>query len=193
MIKTKEDLRYYLKADAQALGIEKRGLMKELLFPNLIWRFQQVLRKYEYYLNNRKASNFILLNWYRKRYYNLSYKLGFTIPPNVFGAGLCISHYGTIIVNGNARIGAWCRIHACTNIGSSGGHSEAPVIGDNAYIGPGALIFGDIKLGNDVTIAANATVNKSFEEDGLLLAGVPAKVIRQDQPNWLVLNRFKKI
>lgn len=193
MIKTKEDLKYYLKADAQALGIEKRGLMRKLVYPNLIWRFQIVLRKYEYYLNNRKASNFILLNWYRKRYYDLSYKLGFTIPPNVFGPGLCISHYGTIIVNGNTRIGAWCRIHACTNIGSSGGHSEAPVIGDNAYIGPGSLIFGDIKQGNDVTIAANATVNKSFEEDGLLLAGVPAKVVRQSQPNWLVLNRIKKI
>lgn len=80
-----------------------------------------------------------------------------------------------MIINDKAKIGANARIHACVNIGASNG--GAPIIGDNVYIGPGAKIFGDIKLGNNVTIGANAVVNKSFDEDRLTLVGIPAKQI----------------
>lgn len=119
----------------------------------------------------------------------LSRKLGFTISVNTFGPGLSIAHYGTIVVNDKARIGANCRLHACVNIGASGGKPEAPTIGDNAYIGPGALIFGNITLGNNVTIAANATVNKSFEQNNILLAGVPAKIVKENQSDWTITNK----
>lgn len=46
-------------------------------------------------------------------------RLGFSIPINVFDYGLRINHYGTIVVNTKARIGKWCDIHACVNIGES--------------------------------------------------------------------------
>jgi len=80
-------------------------------------------------------------------------------------------HYGTIIVNDKARIGKNCRIHANTNIGASGGKPGAPKIGDNVYIGPGVCIFGDIKIGNGIAIGTNSTVNKSFEENNIMIAG----------------------
>ena len=53
---------------------------------------------------------------------------------------------------------------------------EAPIIGDNCFIGPGAKLFGKIKIGNNVAIGANAVVNKSFE-DNVTIAGVPAKIV----------------
>ena len=53
---------------------------------------------------------------------------------------------------------------------------EAPEIGDNCFIGPGAKIFGKIKIGDNVAIGANAVVNKSFGNN-VTIAGVPAKVV----------------
>jgi serine O-acetyltransferase len=101
--------------------------------------------------------------------------LNFTIPKNVIGPGLFIVHYGTIIVNPKARIGAKCILHACVNIGEHKG--GAPKIGNNCYIGPGAKIFGDIVIGDNVSIGANSVVNKSFP-DNVVIAGVPAKIIK---------------
>ena len=113
---------------------------------------------------------FIKVLWAKYLYKKSSIKLGFTIPVNVFGPGLSIAHYGTIIVNASTRVGANCRIHACVNIGTEAGQSgAAPIIGDNCYIGPGAKIFGDIKIGKNVAIAANAVVNKSYEENNITI------------------------
>ena len=69
----------------------------------------------------------------------ISVRLGFSVPLNVFGPGLSIAHYGTIV-------GSFCRIHANTNLGVSAGYKEAPRLGNRCYIGPGAILFGDIIL-----------------------------------------------
>jgi serine O-acetyltransferase len=104
-------------------------------------------------------------------------KLGFSIPENVFGPGLAIIHYGTIGVNSNAKIGANCRLHVCTVIASSGGSDKAPQIGDNVYIAPGVKIIGDIIIPSNTAIMANSVVTKSFEEEGMLIGGIPARII----------------
>ena len=183
MIKTKRDLMFYLAADQCALGVRSNSYLskvKLLIFPDYCWKFQRLLRKCEYHRNNRKSLFHLLLFTicYRK-FHKLSAKLGFSIPLNVFGPGLSIVHYGTIVVSPNARVGANCRIHPSTCIGASGGKSEAPTIGDNVYIGPGAKIYGGIELANNIAIGANAAVNKSFLEEGILIAGVPAKKIKE--------------
>ena len=127
--------------------------------------------------------------WYRWRYRRVSIKLGFSIPINTFGSGLSIAHYGPIIVNSACRIGKNCRIHACVNIGASGGSTAAPQIGDNVYIGPSAVIFGDIALADNITVGANATVNKSCVERNVVLAGTPARIVKRDCPVWWETNR----
>jgi serine O-acetyltransferase len=111
-------------------------------------------------------------------------KLGFSIGPNIFGPGLAIVHYGLLIIDPTTRIGKNCRIHMGVHIGGAaifvtpGTESEySPRIGDNVYIGPGTKIYGPVRIGNNCVIGANAVVTKSFEEDGLTIAGVPAKVI----------------
>lgn len=42
---------------------------------------------------------------------------------------------------------------------------NAPIIRDNVYIGPGAKLFGKIKIGNNVAIGANAVVNKDVPDN----------------------------
>lgn len=183
MITSKEVYKRYLQEDRHALGMSQLSLLQRLrlLFvPNYIYSFQKLMRKVEY-VGNTRTTIWGHLRYYflRLRYKRLSLRLGFTIPENVFGPGLSIAHYGTIIINQKARIGKNCRIHACVNIGASGGSSEAPQLGDNIYIAPGAKIYGNIALANNIAIGANAVVNKSFEEENILIAGNPAKKIKE--------------
>lgn len=184
MIKSKQDYLFYLEADRIAKSIPKNRSfatkIKGYFYPN-IWEFQLLLRKCEYY-NNCKNGFFLRL--YKKyllfKFKNISLKLGFSIPINVFGPGLSIAHTGTIIVSGGAKIGANCRIHACVNIGTEAGYSDrAPIIGDNCYIGPGVKMFGKIELKDGMVIGANAVVSKSFKEPNSVLLGVPAKIVKE--------------
>lgn len=183
MIRTRADYHRYLEADRIALGRRRCGFFAALLqswvAPDYVHDFQRLLRRLEYRKNAGGGplgrAHYLYL---RLKYRRLSLRLGFTIPENVFGPGLAIVHYGTIVVNENARVGANCRIHPCTNIGASAGSSRAPQLGDNVYIAPGAKIVGDIRIASNTAIAANAVVNKSFEQEHTMLAGVPARVVK---------------
>lgn len=178
MITTKKDLKYYLAQDAIALRCEKKK--RPRLFGDEVWKFQIFLRKAEYYNNVFKSSKkqyFFHYIWYRFMFHHYSVKLGFSIPLNVFGPGLSIAHYGTIVVNSAAKIGKNCRIQEGVNIGATNGSNAAPIIGDNVFIGTGAKIIGDICIADDVAIGANAVVVKSITEAGVTYGGVPAKKI----------------
>lgn len=181
MIRSKEDYLRYLDQDRKALGIINHTLKGQLISfvsPNPIWNFQKTLRKLEFYTNCKNKGFFKLYKLFLKlKFKRISLKLGFSIPINVFGPGLAIVHYGTIVVNSATRVGENCRMHACVNIGASGGEKEAPQLGDNVYIAPGAKIYGNITIPNNTAIGANAVVNKSFNKEHTMIAGVPAKII----------------
>ncbi|WP_179334806.1 serine O-acetyltransferase [Winogradskyella costae] len=181
MISSKTDYFDYLNKDKIALGMKTHSLASKIiniLSPNPIWTFQKALRKLEYYTNCKNKGFFKLYKLYLQfKFKKISLKLGFSIPINVFGPGLAIVHYGTIVVNNATRVGKNCRIHACVNIGASGGEKEAPLLGDNIYIAPGAKIYGNIKIANNTAIGANAVVNKSFDKEHTMIAGIPARVI----------------
>lgn len=152
------------------------------------YKFLVLLRELEYCHNNPNVLNKAIYFFLMYRFKKVSMRLGYSIPINVFGPGLSLPHYGTVIVNPNSRVGAFCRLHCSTNIGASAGQKEAPSIGDNVYIGPGAIIFGDIHIANNITVGANATVNHSFDEEHVAIAGTPAKIVKRDMPNWRQFN-----
>lgn len=186
MIRSKQDYQYYLEADRIALG---RNRKKPTLFFDEVWVFQRLLRKVEYYKNCKTSSFYRPYYYYLYlKFYLLSLFLSFHIKPNVFGPGLSISHPGTIVVNGNAKVGANCRIHVCTVIGTRAGHDDlTPKIGNNVYIGPGAKIFGDIEIADGIAIGANSVVNKSFTEPNIAIAGIPARKINDRGSEQLVM------
>ncbi len=174
-INSKKDLQDFLEADRVRL---KKNYKSPKLFSDDIWRFQILLRKCEYYKNCRKdVFGKLIYKYWRYQLARKSISLGFSIPLNCFGPGLCIKHYGTIVINGNTTIGANCTIHVCVNIGSKPNELKSPIIGDDAYIAPGAKLYGDIVLGDNVFIGANAVVNKSFPDGNVTLVGIPAKPI----------------
>lgn len=173
MISTKEDLRFYLCADSFALGY-KRYPHFRLFKDNL--RYERYLRLHEYFHNNNWK---IPSLYFALRQYLLGRILGFSIPINVFDAGLRINHHGVIIINSGCQIGKWCDIHNCVNIGDNGYISDngqvihcIPIIGDHVHICPGAKIFGEIRIGNNVVIGSNAVINCDIP-DNCIVVGNP--------------------
>lgn len=175
MIRTNQDLKYYLRIDKSVYGITKR-------FPSIYgdwhWKFLIALRHEEYHANNSGIRHRILKKWWALWHSHYGVKMGWDIPINTCGPGLKINHYGLIVINANARIGAFCDIHQGVNIGQHGpSQNDVPTIGDNVWIGPGAKIFGRINIPSRCAIGANAVVNKSFTEENISIAGIPARKI----------------
>lgn len=169
IIDSKKKLKMFLAADKYALGIPDN----KYPINDFVYLFQHILRKHEYYENTNSSKVFRII--YKILHKVLGVVLGFSIPCNVFGPGLRINHYGCIVVNPKAKIGAFCDIHQCVNIGEDV-NGNAPKIGNNCWIGPGAKIFGDICIGNNVMVGANSVVNKNFSSN-YVIAGIPAKII----------------
>lgn len=176
MIKTKQDLLYYIKRDRYARWGEENPSIAMRYKTYTMTRWSVALRKAEYHLNNNHK---IRAFFYKAKLLRLGMKLGWSVDPNTFGPGLCIVHYGTVVVNPKARIGENARLQAGVNIGANAGEKTAPIIGDNVYFGPGAKVFGTIEIASNVAIAANAVVNKSCLQEGVTIGGVPAKIISQ--------------
>jgi serine O-acetyltransferase len=172
-ISSREEYRSYLAADLRAHGLATFTAWHHFSRPTLA--FQRTLRYVEYVYNCKRGAiwkPYVL--YQRLRLLRAGVRLGFEIPPNVFGPGLCIVHCGTITVSGLAKVGRDCRLHPGTCLGQHEG--GAPTLGDNVYVGPGAKLYGGIRLGNRVSVGANAVVNRSFG-DGAIIAGVPAAVV----------------
>lgn len=189
MIKNREELHYYLEQDKIALKSYVNIKRPRPLYDE-VWKFQIALRKAEYAVNCKTGIlNLPYKMWRKIMFHRWSVKCGFSIPLNVFGPGLSIAHYGTIVVNANAKIGKNCRIQEGVNIGASG-DDRAPQIGDNVFIGSGAKIIGDITIADDIAIGAGAIVVKSFTERGITIAGNPAKKISNNGSKIFISDRL---
>lgn len=103
---------------------------------------------------------------------------GISIPPTVMiGKGLMIEHFGGIVINAGAKIGDYCIISHGVTVGNKKPGGKSPVIGNNVYICVGAKVLGEIVVGENSIIGANAVVIESVP-DNSIAAGVPAKIIK---------------
>lgn len=197
MIQTKKDLAFYIAADRIMNGCPVKcnpmSWIKETFLvgggKTLVIKYLYHLRRYAYFYNNHKtllSFNSIWMLWERYKLEKLGVRLGFSIGTNSLGYGVVIPHYGTIVINENARIGNYAVLHTCTCV--AGGDK---IIGDGLYLSTGSQIVGPVKLGDGVTIAAHSLVNKSFGSN-VLLVGAPASVKKEKQPIWYESERDKK-
>lgn len=103
-----------------------------------------------------------------------------TIYPNTIGPGFRIYHAGDFVhVGPNVKIGRNCTMLPGVVFGNK---TEAPddktvIVGDDCYFGLGVKILGTVKIGNNVTVGANAVVTKDIP-DNAIVGGVPAKIIK---------------
>lgn len=184
MISTKNELEFYMKADLiMNRGIEKltfKNKVKNFIFKDHIMSYLITLRKYEYYSSKFSRVNQLrcLVSKIKLKY--LGIKLGFSIEPNVFGYGLVLPHYGTIVVGKGNKIGNYAVIHTSTCITAG-----TKIIGDALYLSCGGKIIKNIKLASNITVGANSVVNHSFLEENIMIAGSPSIKIKKADP-WFI-------
>ncbi|MDJ1114492.1 glycosyltransferase [Microbacterium dauci] len=169
-IRSRADLTEFMAADAAAQGATGvRGRRKATM------RYLRALRKAEYWSRPgaplhakvmRAAAN--------ARLRRLAVLTGISIPPGTFGKGLCLPHYGSIVVNTKVRFGEYCCIQNNVNIGL--GPGGVPRGGDFVYIAPGAVVYGGITVGSHAVIGANSVAGRDIPS-GTTWAGAPARQI----------------
>jgi serine O-acetyltransferase len=172
----------YLRSDLKRYFRNKRGLarIKMVLLTQGIWA--TIVFRMGSWCHRRKGKLVwpsLILPFLTVLQKVVELVTGISIPFTAnIGRGLYIGHFGGIILSPDTVLGEYCNLSQGVTIGQAGrgGKQQTPVIGDRAYIGPGAKIFGGIRIGNDVAIGANAVVTKDLP-DKAVAVGVPAQII----------------
>jgi serine O-acetyltransferase len=100
----------------------------------------------------------------------------FIYTPTI-GPGLFIQHGFSTIISAKS-IGQNCWINQQVTIGYSN-LTDTPTIGDGVIITAGAKVFGNITIGNNSIIGANAVVFKDVPPN-CTVVGVPAYIVKCD-------------
>ena len=184
MINNSKELREWVSEEKKKIfcGIGIKGLIWCYLTNDhwiQIYKYQKYLR---HELYHRRKNNSLIHRikeiYYCRKKNSLGNRLGFYIGCEVFDRGLVIYHHGNIIVNGTAKVGKNCILHGDNCIGNDGKSCLAPVLGDYVELGVGAKVIGNITISNNITIAAGAVVVNDFLDEGITIAGVPARRIK---------------
>lgn len=112
----------------------------------------------------------------------LQRKYGVFLPYNAeFDSTLVLRHPVGVIIGEGVKIGKHVTIFQNVTLGRSDTHIPAyPAIGSNTIIYAGAVVLGDITIGNNCVVAANAVVTKNIPDDSIAV-GVPAKILKKDK------------
>jgi len=113
-------------------------------------------------------------------YHASSRKSGLEILTPALGGGVIMPHWGRMILNAEV-IGEDLYLFHNVTIGNDY-RTGRPSIGNNVFIGAGAILIGKIIVGDNVIIAAGSMVTGDIPSNSLA-AGNPAAVRRQLAPN----------
>lgn len=155
-------------------GLTKGMLKCYLLHPG--FRFTFWFRLHQCASANRPIRSILTLLVLRQ-----ALKTGIQINPGAsIGESLYIPHFGGIVINPSAVIGKNCYLSHNVLIGKvhTGKRMGVPVIGNDVFIGAGAVILGDIKIGDNAVIGANSVVINDVPAN-TFVAGSPAKVVAE--------------
>lgn len=134
--------------------------------PVLLYRFGHFIHR----LGLKKIA--LLISWINR------FLFAVWIPSScIIGHNFSLGYWGLgVVIHSKTIIGKNCTIAQNVTIARKGAPGDAPIIGDNVYVGAGACILGPVKIGNNVIIGANSVVTKDVPSN-CVVAGIPAKVI----------------
>jgi serine O-acetyltransferase len=113
-------------------------------------------------------------------------RAGLDLPWNLdVGHGLLLVHGWGIVINQRAKIGANVTLFNGVIIGQKdtirvdGRSSQYPVVGNEVWIGPHAIIIGGVTVGDGAIIGPGSVVTKDVPAK-CVVVGNPARVLRRD-------------
>ena len=119
-----------------------------------------------------------------KLVYNILCSNGISTKAEI-GEGKVFYHYGVgCVVHELCQIGEKCRIFGNVTLGCKGSENEKPGrpprIENNVMIGAGAVILGEISIGDNSIIGANAVVLEGVPANSIAV-GVPTVIKRRNK------------
>ena len=191
-----EDVKRYFNKAEKDRGITKWMIIKKICRTNTLWII--FLYRFGRWLHFECEIPIL------KTVLKIIYHVASTIIPLMYnthiqikaeiGKGLYLGHYGGIWI-GPVIIGRNCNLsqEITIGIGGKGEHRGVPELGNNVYIGPGAKIFGKIRIGDNVAIGANSVVSKSIS-DNAVVVGNPARIVGYEGSRGLIdLDEFDNL
>lgn len=102
-------------------------------------------------------------------------------PGATIGRGLFIDHGMGVVIGETTTIGNNVALFQGVTLGGTGKETgkRHPTLGDNIVVGAGAKILGNIEIGSNSYVGANAVVIKNTPENSTVV-GVPGRVTRQE-------------
>jgi len=105
------------------------------------------------------------LFWWGRHFYGCS-----IAPTARIQGGLILPHPQGIVIGAGAVVGARAWIFQNVTIGGSPDKTGLPVIGADARVYAGAVLTGQILVGDNVVIGANAVINRDLPSRSIALA-----------------------
>lgn len=105
-------------------------------------------------------------------------------PGAVIGQRVFIDHGMGVVIGETAEVGDDVTLYHGVTLGGTSLNKgkRHPTIGERVTIGAGAKVLGNITIGADSRIGANAVVVKSVPENSVVV-GVPGQIVRRTQPH----------
>lgn len=109
-------------------------------------------------------------------YHSIQLIFGCTIPYSAdLRKGVNFAHYHGIVIHQSTIVGENSLIYQNVCLGGRNGE-KGPIIGKNCIIGTGACILGNIVIGDNVKIGANAVVLENIPNN-CTVVGIPGKIV----------------
>lgn len=169
----RDDLNSALQRDPAA----RSRLEIALLYPGLhaVW-----IHRISHWLWNHRAK--LLARWLSQLARGLT---GIEIHPGAtLGQRVFIDHGMGVVIGETAEVGNDVTLYHGVTLGGTSLNKgkRHPTIGDRVTIGAGAKVLGNITIGADSRIGANAVVVKSVPENSVVV-GVPGQIVKRAQPH----------
>jgi len=105
-------------------------------------------------------------------------------PGATIGSGLFIDHGMGVVIGETAEVGNDVTLYHGVTLGGTSLNKgkRHPTIGNRVTIGAGAKVLGNIMIGADSRIGANAVVVKSVPENSVVV-GVPGQIVKRSHPH----------
>lgn len=107
-------------------------------------------------------------------------------PGTKIGPGLVVAHHVGIAAAKGVEIGANCHVMGGVRLGGAASEDPdqdgVPTIGDDCWFLDGAKVFGPVAIADGVVVAGSSMVTSTISEPNVIVAGVPAKIVRHREP-----------
>jgi serine O-acetyltransferase len=142
------------------------------------FRYMFFYRKTNDYFRRRGGLNRLVYLLYKLVLEHYGMKYGFDIGVGAeIGSGLYINHFGTVMINPDAKLGSNINIAPGVTLGVAyDGKVGFPVVQDRVWIGANVTIVGGITIGEGAMIAPGAFVNFNVAPNSVVV-GNPGRVV----------------